>query len=130
MKTDGLLFADRRRLTGPSLRSFWEIAHLWALSEDEQIILLGISRSATLHRWRNGEVKALKHDVLVRLSLLFGIFRALNQLLGSSSRSAEWLRKRNAAPLFGGKSALELMLSGRVEDLHATRRYLEAQLYR
>jgi hypothetical protein len=36
-----------------------------------------------------------------------------------------WMRKPNAAPLFGGRSALQRMLAGNVSDLNAVRRYLD-----
>jgi len=37
------------------------------------------------------------------------------------------VRRPNDAPLFGGKSALERMLSGNVADLYIVRQYLDAQ---
>ena len=120
--------ADRQRLTAPGLRTFWNLARLWSLTDDEQIALLGISSKATLQRWRRGKLVALRRDTLERLSLLFGIFEAVNQLLGPGGVADRWVRRPNAAPLFGGRSALELMLSGRVEDLYAVRNYLNGQM--
>jgi hypothetical protein len=38
-----------------------------------------------------------------------------------------WVKKPNSAHGFGGKSALERMLAGRVVDLADVRRYLDAQ---
>jgi hypothetical protein len=38
-----------------------------------------------------------------------------------------WVKKPNSARGFGGKSALERMLAGRVLDLADVRRYLDAQ---
>jgi hypothetical protein len=37
------------------------------------------------------------------------------------------VRRPNAASPFGGRSALERMLSGNVADLYEVRRYLDAQ---
>ena len=42
-------------------------------------------------------------------------------------RADAWLRKPNEAATFGGKSALERMLSGNVADLFVVRQYLDAQ---
>jgi hypothetical protein len=37
------------------------------------------------------------------------------------------VRKPNTAPPFGGRSALERMLSGQVADLYVVRQYLDAE---
>lgn len=116
--------ADRERLTGPALRAFWNLARLWSLTDREQMGLLGISSKSTFRRWREGRVTALHGDTFERLSLIFGIFRAINELLGPGEHADRWVRMPNRAPLFGGRSALDLMLNGRVVDLHAVRDYL------
>lgn len=129
MKTiEQLSLADRRRLTGPGLRAFWNLARLWSLTEDEQMSLLGISSKATLRRWRLGKVVALQRGTFERLSVTFGIFKAINQLLGPGGLADEWIRLPNQAPLFGGGAAIELMLSGRIEDLYDIRNHLDATL--
>ena len=56
-----------------------------------------------------------------------GIHKALNILLPSSRAANEWIKKPNNAPLFGGDSALNRMLSGNLADLAEIRRYLDAQ---
>ena len=124
---DQVELSDRRKLTGAALRGFWSLARRWALSDDEQLILLGISNKSTLRRWRRGNVMALRRDTFERLSLLFRIFRALHQLFGGA-RADEWIRLPNKAPLFGGRSALEHMLSGSIKDLYDTCDYLDGVL--
>ena len=129
MKTiEQLSYADRRRLTGPGLRAFWNLARLWSLTDDEQMGLLGISSRATLRRWRLGRVSALKVGTLERLSLTFGIFKAINQLFGPGELADQWIRLPNRAPVLGGRTALELMLGGRIEDLYAVRNHLDRAL--
>ena len=81
---DQLEISDRRRLTGTALRGFWGLARRWRLTDDEQLILLGISSKSTLLRWRRGNVMALRRETFERLSLLFRIFRALHQLFGGA----------------------------------------------
>jgi len=108
MKTiDQLDAADRRRLTGPGLRAFWNLARLWSLTEHEQMILLGISSRSTLRHWQRGQITALRRESLGRLSLIFGIFRAIGELFGATSLADEWIRLPNRAALFGGRSALD-----------------------
>ena len=86
----------------------------------------GRGRSA-LYQWKAGKVGPLDRHVLERLSYLFGIHAALQLLLPDAQRAAEWVRKPNTAPLFGGQSALQRMLGGQVADLYVVRQYLDAQ---
>lgn len=109
-----------------ALRTFWRLAEAWSLDASEQMTLVGVGRT-TLYQWKQGKFTALDRHVLERLSYLFGIYAALQILLPVPERAAQWLRKPNAAPLFGGKSALERMLGGQVADLFVVRQYLDAQ---
>jgi hypothetical protein len=109
-----------------ALRTFWKLAEAWELTAAEQATLLGVGRT-TLYQWKQGKVGVLDRHQLERLSYLFGIYAALQILLPQARRADEWLRKPNAAPLFGGRSALERMLGGQVADLYVVRHYLDAQ---
>lgn len=109
-----------------ALRTFWRLCDAWKLSLSEQSTLLGVARS-TLYQWKKGGVGPLDRHVLERLSYLFGIYAALQILLPIGSRADEWVRKPNAAPLFGGRCALDRMLGGQVADLYVVRDYLDAQ---
>ncbi len=111
---------------GAGLRAFAKIAELWHLSVAEQLALLGISRS-TYFKWRKEPQPKLPRDTLERLSYLLGIYKALQLLLPDTGAADEWIRRPNDAPLFGGRSALERMLSGNVADLYLVRQYLDAQ---
>ena len=109
-----------------ALRTFWRLADAWKLDVSEQTTLLGVGRT-TLYQWKQGKVGSLDRHQLERLSYLFGIYAALQILFPLARRANEWLRKPNAAPLFGGRSALERMLGGQVADLYVVRHYLDAQ---
>ena len=111
---------------GAALRTFFRLADAWNLSVAEQITVLGIART-TLYQWKLGKVAPLDRHLLERLSHLFGIYSALHILLPVAARADEWIRKPNAAPLFGGRSALDRMLGGQVADLYVVRQYLDAQ---
>jgi hypothetical protein len=112
---------------GAGLRAFARIAELWHLSVQEQLELLGISSRSTYFKWRKEPHPKLPRDTLERLSYLLGIYKALQLLLPDAPAADEWVRRPNDAPLFGGKSALERMLSGNVADLYIVRQYLDAQ---
>jgi hypothetical protein len=109
-----------------ALRTFWRLADAWKLAATEQCTLLGVGRT-TLYQWRQGKIGPLDRHVLERLSYLFGIYAALQILLPVPERADDWIRRPNAAPLFGGASALDRMLAGQVADLYVVRHYLDAQ---
>ncbi|MEO3428562.1 MbcA/ParS/Xre antitoxin family protein [Pelagibius sp. CAU 1746] len=119
--------ADRKSLSGAGLRAFFRIAGLWGLSVDEQMALLGLTARSTFFKWKKDPNTALPKDTLERLSYILGIYKALQVLLPDERAADEWVRRANAAPLFGGRSALERMLSGQVADLFVVRQYLDAQ---
>ena len=110
----------------PALRAFFGLAKVWGLTDGEQVKLLGVSRS-TLSGWKASQASVVNRDTLERISYLLGIFQAINILLPDQDRADAWIRAPNAAPLFGGRSALERMTAGNVGDLFVVRRYLEAQ---
>ena len=89
--------------------------------------MAGNPPKSTFYRWKQGEGVVLSQDTLERLSYIFGIYAALQVLLPRPEAADAWIKKPNAAPLFGGGSALARMLSGQVADLYVVRQYLDAQ---
>jgi hypothetical protein len=109
------------------LRTFFRIAAAWQLSTSEAMTLLGLRSRSTFHVWKDGRAGALSRDTVERISYVLGIYKALRILLPSDAAADAWMRKPNAAPLFGGRSALDRLMSGNVADLYEVRRYLDAQ---
>jgi uncharacterized protein (DUF2384 family) len=109
------------------LRAFARIAEVWGLSVAEQQKLLGISSRSTYFKWKKDAHVRLPRDTLERLSYLLGIYKALQILLPQARAADDWIRRPNEEPLFGGRSALERMLSGNVADLYLVRQYLDSQ---
>jgi hypothetical protein len=114
-------------VSGAALRTFFRIAAAWDLSVEEQLTLLGGPSRSTLFAWKRRGADRLARDVLERLSYIFGIWKALQILLPDPESADAWVRRPNAAMPFGGRSALERMLSGNVSDLYEVRRYLDAE---
>ena len=120
---------DRLRdLAPPTLRTFFALAQVWNLSEDEQMKLLGVASPVTLRAWKGGSCSAVSSETIERISYLLGIFQAINILLPDQSRADQWMRAPNAGEPFGGRSALDRMTDGSIDDLQAVRRHLEAQI--
>jgi len=116
---------SRRDLTGPALRTFFRIAEAWKLQEQEQMRLLGLESRSTFQSWKRGSVSSIPKDALERISYILGIYKGLHILLPKTAD--EWVRKPNAAKTFGGRSALDRMMSGNVADLFVVRQYVDAQ---
>jgi hypothetical protein len=114
-------------MSAAGLRAFFNIARDWGLAIDEQIVLLGSPGRSTFFKWKAAPDSArLSRDTLERLSLLLGIYKALQILLPDPAAADGWIKRANSAPPFGGTSALDRMLAGNVSDLVAVRQYLDA----
>lgn len=120
--------ADNRTFSRAALRTFFQIAQAWRLDTEQAMKLLGLSSRSTFFKWKGDpEGARLSRDTVERLSYIFGIYKALHTLLPKPEAADSWLRRPNTAAPFGGKPALERMLSGNVADLYTVRRYLDAE---
>ena len=115
-------------LSGPALRTFFRVCDAWKLTAAEARRILGDPPRSTFFLWKR-TAKGGFRDTLERVSYVLGIYKALQILLPQPAAADAWIRKPNAAaPLFGGASALERMLSGNVPaDLYVVRQHLDAQ---
>lgn len=120
----GANVGDRSRAHAVATKMFFRLATEWGLSRQQQITLLGNPSERTFYRWRSGHVAHLPHDTLERISVLIGIREATHVLLPVPDRANDWVKRPNKA--FDGRSALEVMLFGRVEHLYQVRRLLES----
>ena len=96
----------------------------WGLTEQQSSVLLGGITTRTYQRWKRGEFGRVGVDQQERLSNLMGIHKALRLLFKEPDRGYGWIKRANEA--FGGASALDVMLNGRLTDLMRVRRYLDA----
>lgn len=109
-----------------ALKAFFGITQKWKLTTEQERILLGTTL-ATFYRWKKNKDGSLSQDTLERISYILGIYKALRILLPTEDAANKWIKKPNKYPLFGGKSALDKLLLGRVIDLADVRRYLDAE---
>ncbi|HEY4217037.1 MAG TPA: MbcA/ParS/Xre antitoxin family protein [Gemmatimonadaceae bacterium] len=113
------------QLARAGLATFFRIADEWTLDSSQQMALLGLTSRTTFFRWKKSAPTALPPDTLERLSHVFGIYKSLQVLLPAPA-AATWIHRPNAAPLFDGHPALEMMLSG-VAGLFLVRAYLDGE---
>lgn len=113
------------------LSVFFRVSRAWGLKPKQEQGLLGQGRM-TVYRWRKGVVtQALELDTLTRVSYVMRIYAALEILLPRRERADQWIKQKNAAPLFEGLSALEFILAGdasqTADKLQAVADYLEGE---
>lgn len=120
--------AERAEVTpekvNAALRTFFRIMDAWGVGSEEARVLLGRPGRSTLFKWKGGSVRTVPHDTVRRVSLVLGIYKALQILFRSPAQADSWVQRPNDA--FGGRTALQHMLGGDVTDLAAVRRYLDA----
>jgi len=116
-----------RELSRVAVKLFFGITEEWGLTDVQRCTLAGLGTRTTLHNWRHkldeGEPIKLSRDTLERLSYLSGIYKGVQLLFSDQGQWKNWVRKPNRD--FGGVSALDRMLVGRVVDLVDVRRYLD-----
>jgi len=118
---------DPDELGAAALTAFFNITSAWHLGAEEERVLLGAPPRSTFFKWKSDRAARLSSDTLERISYVMGIYKALHILLPTNEMADAWVKRPNTAQGFGGKSALDKMLAGRVIDLADVRRYLDAQ---
>lgn len=104
------------------------IGAAWALTESERVALLGLRDAGDLEAARALPLAELSIEIIERIAILLDIFQTINVLLPEPNRADGWIRQPNKAPLFGGASALDVMLTG-LERLRKVRACLSGQLH-
>jgi hypothetical protein len=115
-----------RRVSPAAVRLFLRLADLWNLSVDARCTLLGGIARPTYYKWQRGDVGPLSRDQLERISLVLGIHKGLKVLFADDASASRWFTSPNTDVPFGGRSPLERMLCGGIDDLYAVRRYIDA----
>ena len=119
--------AVRRKMSGPAIRAFFNVAAAWELDNEEERALLGWLSPSTFYKYKAGEVGTLAYDVLMRISLVLGIYKALHILYAERDLADRWVKLPNSNPVFGGKPALTLMTEGGMDGLYQVRRLLDSR---
>jgi hypothetical protein len=113
-------------MSGAAMRTFLAIAKAWNLSVEEQRGLLGWPPASTFHKYKAGEVGLLGFDMLTRISLVVGIYKALH-ILYDDGLADRWPKLPNSNDHYGGRPALSLMIENGIDGLYRTRRLLDAR---
>jgi len=115
-------------MSGPAMRAFFNVAATWRLNNEEQRALLGWPPESTFYKYKAGQVGTLSYDMLIRISLVLGIYKGLRILYPEPDLADRWVVKLpNSNPLFGGSPALALMTANGIDGLYQVRRLLDGR---
>lgn len=115
--------------TAALLRVFHVISRAWSLSDGERLALLGLADIAKLKALRTAPLDEVPTEIVERIALLLDIFKAIKTLLPQPGRADAWVRAPNSAPMFGGRSALDVIVGRGLNGLREVRAYLNAQIW-
>lgn len=117
---------NRSRLTPAAIQGLLRMAAHWKLRDEDTRALLGGISSASFSALKSGAAKPLDQDQLTRVSLLLGIYKALNTLYSPKLADA-WMTLPNTNPMFSGQPPLAYVKSGGIPALLRLRQLLDAR---
>lgn len=107
-----------------AIEVFFRLADAWGLDTNQQLTLLGSPGRSTFFKWKK-EGGSVSADTEERISHLISIYKDLNILTADEKMADEWIKRPNR--YFDGKSALDVMLEGKLSDIYRVRAYLDAE---
>lgn len=118
--------AVRERLSRAGVRAFFNIMSRWNVRDEDARGLLGGMTNGPYYELKRNPDRVQDVDRLTRISLLIGIFKALN-ILHSEPLADRWVHLPNTNRLFAGATPLAFMLRGGLPALLTVRRLLDAR---
>ncbi len=114
------------RLSRAAAPAFFKLAQAWHLRDESSRKLLGGVSNGVFYQLKRGGKKVLDQDKLTRISLLLGIFKALN-ILYSRKLADSWITLPNSNPMFKGERPLDYMIKGGLPAFVRVRQLLDAR---
>ena len=118
--------AIQEKLSPAANRAFFSLTAQWKLRDEDARNLLGGISNGSFYQLKRSAYKTLDQDKLARISLLVGIFKALNILFNPRLADA-WVQLPNANLIFAGESPLAYMRKGGVPNMIRVRQLLDAR---
>jgi len=121
---------ERQNFSPVGLRALFRMEPVFHLTDVEISRILGGASRSDVKEWKRAalakEAVTLPNETLNRLRSALVIFNQLGRKFPKALDKAEdWLRKPHAAPMFGGRSPLALMMDVEIRYLIAVARYAE-----
>jgi hypothetical protein len=118
---------DVQRRVGPAaVRAFLKTCELWELRDEDARQLVGGMSNGAFYEMKRKARGALDQDRLTRISILVGIFKALNILYGKKLAD-RWVQLPNENPMFAGKTPLAYMMKGGQPAMLRVRQLLDSR---
>jgi uncharacterized protein (DUF2384 family) len=115
-----------KQLTPAAVKAFFKMMELWDLRDEDARMLLGGMSNGSFYELKRKTPATLDQDRMTRISLLIGIFKALNILYGK--RLADrWIQLPNENAMFEGRTPLDYMLRGGLPGMVRVRQLLDSR---
>jgi uncharacterized protein (DUF2384 family) len=117
---------NRARLSPAAIKGLLRIAAHWKLRDEDTRTLLGGMSNGSYYGLKNRATRTLDEDQLTRISLLVGIYKALN-ILYSPKLADAWMTLPNTNPMFAGDTPLNYARRGGIPAFLRIRQLLDAR---
>jgi hypothetical protein len=118
--------ATRKRLSRAAIAAFFRIVDAWRVNNGDAMRLLGGVSHGRYYSLKKAGRGLLSQDELTRVSLLIGIFKALN-ILFARKLADRWILLANSNPMFRGSSPLAALIEGGLPAMVQLRRLLDSR---
>ena len=119
--------STRGRLSRTGIKAFLRIAEKWDVKDQDARGLLGGMSSGSFYDMKKESTqRVLDQDTLTRISLLVGIFKALN-ILYSQHLADSWMTLPNSNPMFRNAPPLSFLMEAGIPGMLAVRRLLDGR---
>jgi hypothetical protein len=116
----------QKRLGPAAVKAFLKIRDLWELRDEDARQLLGGISNGAFYELKRKSRGTLDQDRLTRISILTGIFKALN-VLYSKKLADRWVQLPNDNPMFEGEPPLVYMIKGGQPAMLRVRQLLDSR---
>jgi hypothetical protein len=117
---------NQARLSPAAIKGLIGVASHWKLRDEDTRELLGGMSSGSFYDLKSGSRKILNADQLTRISLLIGIYKALN-ILYSPTLADAWIALPNTNPMFAGDTPLNYVKRDGIPAFLRVRQLLDAR---
>ena len=116
----------QKRLGPAAVRAFLKMRELWELRDEDARQLLGGMSNGAFYEMKRKQRGMLDQDRLTRISILTGVFKALNVLYGKKLAD-RWVQLPNENPMFAGNAPLAYMIKGGQPAMLRVRQLLDSR---